>query len=115
MENLGLSNTCRVETTEICRKIYAYCFLGCKRCPIEKLSTLWQHSGQFYADIHTKLRMVVTRKCGIARTQNLSLLQDTAPSHKAWLVQVAANDLNIEVLPHSPNSPDLAPSDILHF
>jgi histone-lysine N-methyltransferase SETMAR len=72
-------------------------------------------NGQYYADLLTKLRKVVTRKRGITRTQNLPLLQDNASSHKARLVQVTANDLNIEILPHPPYSPDLAPSDFFLF
>ena len=72
-------------------------------------------NGQYYADLLTKLRKVVTRKRGITCTQNLPLLQDNAPSHKARLAQVTANDLNIEILPHPPYSPDLAPSDFFVF
>ena len=72
-------------------------------------------NGQYYADLLTKLRKTVTRKRGIARTQILPLLQDNAPSHKARLVLQTANDLNIEILPPPPYSPDLAPSDFFLF
>ena len=72
-------------------------------------------NGQYYSGLLTKLRKVVTRKRGIARTQNLPLLQDNAPSHKAQIVQLTANNLNIEILPHPPYSPDLAPSDFFLF
>src|ERR1700729_2986950 len=71
--------------------------------------------GQYYADLLTKVRKAVTRKQGIACTQNLPLLQDNALSHKAHLVQLTANDLNTEILLHPPYSPDLAPSDIFLF
>src|ERR1700729_3834548 len=40
-------------------------------------------NGHYYADLLTKVRKAVTRKRGISRTQNLPLLQDNAPSHKA--------------------------------
>jgi hypothetical protein len=40
-------------------------------------------NGHYYADLLTKVRKAVIRKRGIARTQNLPLLQDNAPSHKA--------------------------------
>ena len=39
------------------------------------------------------------------------LLLDNALAHKAKSVQDAIKTLDCELLPHPPNSPDLAPSD----
>src|SRR5258705_9720168 len=43
------------------------------------------------------------------------LHQDNAPPHRALLVKDVLKDHNIEVLPHPPYSPDLAPSDFWLF
>lgn len=52
----------------------------------------------YYADLLAKIRKVVTRKQGLARTENLRLPQGNMPSHKARLVQMTVNHLNIEIL-----------------
>lgn len=41
--------------------------------------------------------------------------QDNAPIHKAMKTMVKFNDLQFELLPHPPYSPDLAPSDFYLF
>ena len=45
------------------------------------------------------------------RRGQVILLHDNARPHKANIVKEALNDLEWEVLPHPPYSPDLAPTD----
>ena len=41
--------------------------------------------------------------------------QDNAPCHKSLATMAKLNELSFELLPHSPYSPDLAPSDYYLF
>ena len=41
--------------------------------------------------------------------------QDTALVHKSMKTMVKLNDLRFELLPHTPYSPNLAPSDFYPF
>ena len=42
-------------------------------------------------------------------------MNDNAPAHTSQVVIVAATKRSFEVLPHSPYSPNLAPSDFYPF
>lgn len=54
----------------------------------------------------------VIRQLEISFTQNLCLIYHKESSHKTWLVQLIAMDLNIETLPYQRCSPELTPSDV---
>lgn len=50
-----------------------------------------------------------------ARDRNIFLHHDNAPAHRAQLTQNFLQSTNLEILPHPPYSPDLAPCDFFLF
>ena len=42
-------------------------------------------------------------------------MQDNAPAHTPQVAMAAATECGFEVLPHPPDSPDMAPSDFFYL
>ena len=67
----------------------------------------------FYVEVLKRLRENVRRKRPDQWRNNTRLLQhDNAPAHAALLTRRFLTDNNMTAAPHTPYSPDLAPSDI---
>ncbi len=49
------------------------------------------------------------------KTKKIIFLRDSAPCHKSMKVMSKLNELGINLLPRSPYSPDLAPSNYWLF
>ena len=49
------------------------------------------------------------------KRKKILFLQDNAPAHKSIATTAKINDLKLQLLPHPPYSPDLAPSDYYLF
>ncbi|EGI63744.1 Histone-lysine N-methyltransferase SETMAR [Acromyrmex echinatior] len=49
------------------------------------------------------------------KRKKILFLQDNAPAHKSITTMAKINDLRLQLLPHPPYSPDLAPSDYYLF
>lgn len=62
-------------------------------------------------DMHQKLR---EKQPALVNRRGPILLHNNARPHVSQMTVQKLNELNIEVLPHPPNSPDLAPTDF-HF
>ena len=70
-------------------------------------------NGELYAEqlerVHEALRR---RRPNMIRQNQVLLQQDNAPAHTSWVAKRKIEELDgVEVLPHPPYSPDLAPSD----
>lgn len=90
-----LLNNCQLSAHKSPRS-YTDCFFGHKGVLLK-----WT----FLCNLFTILRksVILKKKLEIAHKQNpfsLFLLQDNVPSHKVWLVLIAANGFNTEILPH---------------
>ena len=48
-------------------------------------------------------------------TPGVLLFQDNAPAHTSQVAMTAATECGIQILPHPPYSPDMAPSDFYWF
>ena len=71
-------------------------------------------TSEYYSNLLIKLRRTMSTTRKLRRNDQLLLLQDNAPAHKARNTNTCL-DLNIRILPHPPYSPDLAPSDFFLF
>ena len=70
----------------------------------------------FYVEVLKRLKENVRMKRPDQWRNNTWLLHhDNAPAHAALLTLRFLTDNNITVVPHSPYSPDLAPSDFFYF
>lgn len=72
-------------------------------------------TGEYYADLMTKLREAIKQKRRGKLTAGPLLLHDNAPVHKSRKAQAAIRRCNFEELNHPPYSPDIAPSDFYLF
>ena len=61
--------------------------------------------------VHQKLRTICP---ALTNRKGVILLQDNARPHTALVTRQKLTELDIEVLPHPPYSPDLSPTDY-HF
>ena len=57
----------------------------------------------------------IARKRRGKPTRGVLLLQENATAHKSQVAITAATECGFEILPHSPYSPDMAPSDFYPF
>ena len=78
--------------------------------PVPKGRTV---TGAFYKNVLKKLKAHFKRRRPKTGLRYLCLLYDNAPAHKARIVFVESQKVN--VLPHPPFSPDLAPCDYFLF
>ena len=53
----------------------------------------------------------IARKRQGKLTCRVLLLQDNAPAHPSQVAMTATTECGFEILPHSPYSPDMTPSD----
>jgi len=68
-----------------------------------------------YCSLLERLKTAIRTKRKGLLTQGVILLHDNARPHTARLTLETVGQLGLEVLPHPPYSPDLAPSDYLLF
>ena len=57
----------------------------------------------------------ITRKRRGKLPCSVLLLQDNNPAHTSQVAKTAATECRFEIFPHSPYSPDIAPSDFFLF
>ena len=72
-------------------------------------------TGNLYIEILANLRDAVNKKRPHLRDQRWLLHHDNAPSHTAGKVMEFLHRNDIEIVPHPPYSPDLAPCDFFYF
>ena len=72
-------------------------------------------NGAYYAGELRGLRQEIARKRRGKLTRGVQVLQDKALAHTSQVAMTAATECRIEILPHPPNSPDMAPSDFYLF
>jgi len=68
-----------------------------------------------YCSLLERLKLVIRTKRKGLLTQGVILLRDNARPHTARLTLETVEQLGLDVLPHPPYSPDLAPSDYQLF
>ena len=68
-------------------------------------------NGAYYAAELRRLRQEAARKRR-GKLTGAVLLWDNAPAYMLQLAMTAATECGFEILPHSPYSPDMAPSDL---
>ena len=71
--------------------------------------------GAYYAAELRRLRQEIARKRRGKLTRGDLLLQGNAPTHKSQVAMTAATECGLEVIPHPPYFPDIAPSDCYLF
>ena len=72
-------------------------------------------NADYHAQLLVELREAIKQKRRGMISRGILLLQDNAPAHTAHTAHTstsAAEACGIELLPHPPYSPDLAPSDL---
>ena len=72
-------------------------------------------NSDYYITLLDRLEDAIKKKRPHMAKKNPMFQQDYAPVHKSMKTMVKLNDLRFELLPHSPYSPDLAPSDFYLF
>ena len=72
-------------------------------------------NGAYYAGELRRLRQEIARKRRGKLTCGVLLLQQNAPAHTSQVDITATTECGFEILPHSPYSPDMAPSDFYLF
>ena len=71
--------------------------------------------GAYYAGKLRWLRQEIARKRQGKLTRGVLLLQDNAPAHTSQVAMTAATECGFEILPHTPYSPNMTPSDFYLF
>lgn len=79
---------------------------------LEKGKTI---TGQYYADLLTRLDTELKAKRPRLAKKKVLYHQDNAPVHTSHIAMAKLSELKYELLPHPPYSPDLAPSDFFLF
>lgn len=72
-------------------------------------------AGAYYASLLRKFREANKNKRRGMLTKGVRLLRGNAPVHNSHIAQMEARCCGFKILPHSPYSPDLAPSDFHLF
>ena len=72
-------------------------------------------TGHYYASELHQLKQAIKAKRRGKRRAGVLLLQDNTPVHTAQVAMAPAANCGFELLPHAPNSLDLAPSDFYLF
>ena len=79
---------------------------------LEQGSTI---NSAYYAGKLRRLSQKIARKRRGKLTRGVLLLQDNAPAHTSQVAMTAATGCGLEIRPHPPYSPDIAPSDFYLF
>ena len=72
-------------------------------------------NGAHFAEELRRLRQEIVKKRRGRLIRGVLLMQDNAPAHTFQAAMATATKCSFAVLPHSPYSPDLAPSDFYLF
>lgn len=72
-------------------------------------------NGVYYATLLDELKKNIEEKRPGLAKKKILFHQDNAPCHKSAIAMAKINELQFELLPHAPYSPDLAPSDFYLF
>ena len=79
---------------------------------LEKGRTL---NSDYYIALLERLNIEIAKKWPHVAKKKVRFHQDNAPCHKSMKTMAKLHELGYELLPHSPYSPDLAPSDYFLF
>ena len=79
---------------------------------LEKGKTI---NGEYYANLLQRLSEEIKQKRPHLAKKKVLFHADNAPVHKSVIAMAKLNELQFELLPHAPYSPDLAPSDYFLF
>ena len=82
---------------------------------IDYLEQGCQINSSYYADKLRWLRQETATKRQRKLTSGVLLFQDNAPARTSQVAMTAANECGYKILPHSPFSPNMAPSDYYMF
>ena len=97
-------------------KEWLACFWGCDRIIyIDWFPEGQTINSQYYCKILTELREAIKINRRGKLTRGVLLQHDNARPHTSGQTLRTIRDLNYDVLPHPPYSPDLAPSDYYLF
>ena len=106
----------RVRKSQSAGKIMATIFWDCQGIVmIDFLPKGRTITGEYYATLLERLNEQHHRVRPGRRRRKILLHHDNAPVHKSTVVTAKIQELRIELLPHPPYSPDLAPSDYFLF
>ncbi|GJQ76651.1 hypothetical protein Trydic_g15510 [Trypoxylus dichotomus] len=72
-------------------------------------------SSEYYIALLERLKTEIAKKRSHMAKKKILFHQDNAPCHKSIKTMAKLHELNFELLPHPPYSPDLAPSDYWLF
>ena len=72
-------------------------------------------TGAYYLEVLGKLRAKLAKKRPGKLHRGILFHHDNAPAHSSRIVRDVLREFRWESLPHSPYSPDLAPSDFFCF
>lgn len=79
---------------------------------LEKGKTI---NSDYYMALLERLKDEIAKKRPHLKKKKVLFHQDNAPCHKSMKTMAKLQELNFELLPHPPYSPDLAPSDFYLF
>lgn len=79
---------------------------------LEKGKTI---NSEYYWALLERLKAKIAEKQPHMNRKKSLFLQDNAPTHKSIATMAKINDLGLQLLPHPPYSPDLAPTDYYLF
>lgn len=79
---------------------------------LEKGNTI---NSEYYIALLERLKAEIAKKRPHMAKKKILFHQDNAPCHKSIKTMAKLHELNFELLPHPPYSPDLAPSDYWLF
>ena len=97
----------KFKTTKSAGKTMITVFWDCKRVVlVDILPRGTTMTGKYYAGLLGRLREAVKKE-----RRGILLQHDNASPHTSHVSSTAIHDCGFELLPHSPYSPDLAPSD----
>ena len=71
--------------------------------------------GLYYAELLGRFDAELQKKLPHSAKKKMLFHHDNTPTHTSAVAAVKSDELGYELLPHSPNSPDLAPCDFFLF
>ena len=72
-------------------------------------------AGAYYVEVLRKLRAKLAEKCPGKLHCGILFLHNNAPAHSSQIIRDVLREFQWELVPHPPDSADLAPSDFFYF